>query len=127
MEMLQEELASWDKLLSRLQEDGEEVEKNGRYVHSKEATVKQDPCTMTEKSIIHSSLLCLFDFIESIKGSLGQFELHTKGIGSNLLNIVGFNGQGLGKNDKGMKKPLEVESRPHRERSWIPWWDEDGG
>ncbi|KAH9305734.1 hypothetical protein KI387_010138, partial [Taxus chinensis] len=43
---------------------------------------------------------------------LGQFEKHTKGIGSKLMVKMGFNGTGLGKNRQGDANPIQVEDQP---------------
>lgn len=49
---------------------------------------------------------------EGIK-EMASFERFTKGIGSKLLLKMGFKpGEGLGKDRKGMAKPLEVKMRP---------------
>ncbi|KAH9308891.1 hypothetical protein KI387_036802, partial [Taxus chinensis] len=43
---------------------------------------------------------------------LGQFEKHTKGIGSKLMVKMGFNRTGLSKNRQGDANPVQVEDQP---------------
>jgi hypothetical protein len=43
---------------------------------------------------------------------IGCFENHKKGIGSKLLNKMGFEGKGLGNNCQGIKKTIQICVRP---------------
>lgn len=47
-------------------------------------------------------------------GTYGQFEQHTRGIGSKLLAQMGFAGKGtgLGRDSQGMAEPLRAVARP---------------
>jgi hypothetical protein len=39
---------------------------------------------------------------------LGCFKKYTKGVSSKLMNKMGFEGKGLGKNGKGIQNPIQM-------------------
>lgn len=51
--------------------------------------------------------------VHSCPPKLGAFEVHTKGFGSRMMAKMGFiEGSGLGKDGKGMVRPIEPTRRP---------------
>jgi hypothetical protein len=55
------------------------------------------------------------DHDDSDDVEIGFFEKLTKGIGSELLNKMGYDDKGLGKNSQGIKKPIQVYVKPRNE------------
>jgi hypothetical protein len=46
---------------------------------------------------------------------IGCFEKYTKGVGSKIMNNIGYDGKGLGKNGQGIQKPIQMCVRPINE------------
>ena len=63
---------------------------------------------MHENEVYNSNL----SSISSQNESFGDFQRHTRGIGSKLLMNIDYEGKGLGKHAQGMVEPIVVEQRP---------------
>jgi len=91
-----------------LHEEKEEKQSLLRQLQGKDETLEKlqhDPCEVK----INSLNSCMFpddDFV--------FFENHTTGIGSKLLNKMGYEGKGLGVNGHGIINPIKVEELPHQ-------------
>lgn len=48
-----------------------------------------------------------------VPAAIGEFEAHTRGFGSRMMSKMGFvEGQGLGRDGKGIASPVEAVKRP---------------
>jgi len=56
-------------------------------------------------------------FIDIFQEKLGEFEKHTRDIGSKLLRKMGYDGQGLGKRRQGILSPIVATPRVKHEGS----------
>lgn len=65
--------------------------------------------TMIETSMVSSPSLYLS------QEHLGYFEKYTRGIGSNLLRQMGYDGQGKGNRSQGIVSPIVAELRMKHE------------
>jgi len=67
---------------------------------------------MNQESTISTSSHAHLHYVKTSSESLGSFKIHTEGIGSKLMKIISFNGQGLGKNDQSIINLIEIKFRP---------------
>jgi hypothetical protein len=65
--------------------------------------------TMTKTTLVSSPSL------DISQENFGEFENHTRGIGSKLLRNMGYDGQGLGKRRQGIISPIVVTLRVKHE------------
>uniref|UniRef100_A0A803N6U7 G-patch domain-containing protein n=1 Tax=Chenopodium quinoa TaxID=63459 RepID=A0A803N6U7_CHEQI len=78
------------------------------------------PCGVIQPEIVPVSTVELNDnspqeikAVDNSPSLIGSFEVHTKGFGSKMMAKMGYvEGEGLGKEGKGMASPIEVIQRP---------------
>ncbi|KAH9291506.1 hypothetical protein KI387_043305, partial [Taxus chinensis] len=112
IETLQLELQAKDKILEKFQ-TSDKVEEMEKYIKEQPSTI--DAQTKSEVCIVSKSPHFPFSHQKS-DVDFGKFEDHTRGIGSKLLNIMGFDGKCLGINGQGITNPIQVEERPRYAR-----------
>jgi hypothetical protein len=96
---LQQELVEKEETLEKLQET---VQENQKSIPPSISTTSTN--TMIETTSISSPS---FDFSPE---HFGEFEKHTRGISSNILRKMGYDGHGLGKRRQGILCPTVVAS-----------------
>jgi hypothetical protein len=75
----------------------------------KHETTQQDANTMTKTTLVSSP------FVDNSLEQIGDFEKCTRGIGSNLLRHMRYDGQGLGKGSQGILSPIVIAQRGKHE------------